>query len=257
MIRTFVVLALLVAACGSAADTGTSVAPTTTTTAPTITTTAPTTTTAAPTTTTTPPPPTTTTAATTTTTSVATTTTTTTTAPPAVTLTREGISAAPEWVFSGPEWVYFGLPADEAVAAVSAVLDAPDEDSGWVDALSSPFGVCPPPEVRVVRWGGLSMFLTTADTDFWLGGVPHFFAFSYTGAPPAAATPEGITVGSTVAELRAAYGPDLALEEASFDPSTGFWSVLLYPSTGLWGYTTGLGDDDLVTSINGGSGCGE
>ena len=230
-----------------AADTSTTAPETTTTSPETSTTVAETTTTmTAPetTTTSTAPPE-------TTTTSTAPETTTTTAAPGTVELTRVGVQA-------GGTWVPFSENDEVAIAAVTAVLGAPTHDSGWVDAFSSPYGVCPPPVVRGVHWGDFLMVFTQAETDFWTAGVPHFYAFHYTNTSPELFTPEGIGIGSSLEQLDAAYGgPDLVIDEAWFDPSVGFWSYKLATWTGLWGYATGQTFAHTVTSINGGQGCGE
>lgn len=236
---------LAAAGCGGGADTTTTTfdAAATTTGAP-----PETTTTAAPTITTTVAPPTTSPPETTTTTVPATTTT---VAPATVELTNEGIQA-------GAQWVHFGYDDEAAIAAVTAVLGTPTHDSGWIDAFSSPYGVCPAPVVRGVHWGGLVLLFTQANTDFWSPGVPHFYAFNYTDATPELFTPEGIGIGSSLEMLDAAYGgPDLVIDEAWFDPSAGFWSYRSAMWTGLWGFATGQTFAHVVTSINGGQGCGE
>jgi len=102
------------------------------------------------------------------------------------------------------------------------------------------------------------MLFTQADTDFWSGGVPHFFAYYYTALPPDLLTTEGVGIGSSVEALVAAYGgPLFTMDEAFFDPSLGFWTYDQESWTGLWGYSTGQSQAHAVTSINGGQGCGE
>lgn len=234
-------LVLLGAACGddsggiglTTSTTSTTAVASTTTVADTTTTTAgPTTTTAAPTTTTTVAP------------------TTTTTSAPAVELSDEGIQA-------GDTWIYFGYDDDDAVAAVSAVLGPPTHDSGWTDPFGD-YGVCPAPEVRGVHWSGLILLFTKADTDFWTGGVEHFFAFTFTNIPPDLATTQGLMLGDTIADLQAIYGgPDLVIDENPFDPSAAIWSYDAAPWTGLYGFATSQNPDGLIISINGGRGCGE
>jgi hypothetical protein len=149
--------------------------------------------------------------------------------------------------------VYFGYDAEDAIAAVSSVLGGPTIDSGWVED-----SICPPPSVRTVRWNDFWMLFTRADTDFWSGGVPHFFTYYYSGSNPSIRTSEGIALGSTVAELFAAYGgATFILEESPFVEGEGSWSYDLQSWTGMWGFSTGQGPDDTVTAINGGRGCGE
>ena len=221
----------------------------TTTTGATTTTAAATTTTAAATTTTTAAATTTTTAAATTTTTAAATTTTT-TAPPTVEVNDEGIRAA-------DEWVYFGYDDEDAIAAVAAVLGSPDVDTGWIDSFSV-YGTCPGPVVRGVEWGGFTMLFTQADTDFWSGGVPHFFAYYHTSTPPSLQTTEGLAIGMTLADLEAIYGgPDLITAEADLIPGFTFWSYDQAMWTGMWGYADGLEATSPISSINGGLGCGE
>lgn len=240
--------ALLIAAGCSSGDADT----TTTTTAPDTTTTVATTSTTATTTTTAPE---TTTSSSSTTSSSTTTTvaeTTTTTAPVDATieLSDEGIQA-------GTIWVPFGTMDEEAIDDVAAVIGDPTQDSGWIGSFSV-YGTCPGAVVRGVHWDSFVMLFTQADTDFWTGGVPHFFAFYYTNTPPELATTEGMYLGDTIELLTALYGgPKLEIDEAFFDPSVGTWSYDRQSWTGLWGFSTGQNPDDTITSINGGRGCGE
>lgn len=179
----------------------------------------------------------------------------TTTAPPAgakVELTDEGIQA-------GDQWIYFGYDDDDAVTHISGVLGAPSKDTGWIGPVGD-YGVCLGPKMRAVEWGSLVTLYTNGDTDFWFGGVEHFYGFYYTDItdPPDLRTPQGIGIGSSLGQLKAAYdSAKIVIDEAFFDPSVGFWSYDLHTWTGLWGYATGQTDADAITSINGGQGCGE
>jgi hypothetical protein len=173
-----------------------------------------------------------------------------------------------EGIYAGDAWVYFGYDDDDTVAAVSSVIGPPSDDSGWLDSATEGwerFGVCPSPRVRGVSWGdggvpSLQLLFTDGDTDFWSGGVEHFYSFYYfdTSEPTGVTTPEGIGVGSTLGDLMSVYNPaSITIEEAFFDPSEGFWSYDMATWTGLWGYATGTSDSDTIISINGGQGCGE
>ena len=167
-----------------------------------------------------------------------------------VELSDEGIQA-------GATWVPFGTIDEDAIAAVTVVLGAPSEDSGWVDAFSV-YGTCPGPVVRGVHWDAYVMLFTQADTDFWTGGVPHFFAWYYTDVPPDLATTEGLVIGDTLATVEALYGgPKLEINEDPFDPSGGIWLYDMVGFTGMWGFANGLEPDSVISSINGGRGCGE
>lgn len=184
---------------------------------------------------------------------------TTTTSVPETTTTVSDLSVElnDEGVQAGEEWVHFGFDDDDAVEAVAAILGSPTHDSGWVDAFSA-YGACPWPLVRGVHWDDFVMLFTTGDTPFWTGGVEHFFSYYFTGESPDLLTTEAIANGSSVGDLEAAYGgPLYTMDEAFFDPSQGFWTYDLQTWTGLWGYSTGQTPAHLVTSINGGQGCGE
>jgi hypothetical protein len=173
-----------------------------------------------------------------------------------------------EGIYAGSTWLYFGYDDDDVIATVTDVIGPPSEDSGWLDSVTEGwerFGVCPSPRVRGVNWGegddiSLQLLFTDGDTDFWAGGVEHFYSYYYfgTSAPSTLATPEGIGIGSTLGDLRTVYSPSsITIEEAFFDPSEGFWTYDMRTWTGLWGYATGTADSDTITSINAGQGCGE
>lgn len=234
-----VVLALVGAACSAGGD-----ATSTTTVPVTLTTTS---------TTTTVPETTTTTLAETTTTTVPETTTT--MAAPddgRIELTDEGIRA-------GAQWIQFGYDDDDAVTHITGILGAPSKDTGWISPFGD-YGVCYGTKMRAVEWGSFITLYTNGDTDFWSGGVEHFYAYYYTDVtnPRDLRTPEGIGIGSSLGQLRAAYDPSkLVIDEAFFDPTVGFWSYDMQTWTGMWGYATGQSDVHVITSINGGQGCGE
>jgi hypothetical protein len=149
----------------------------------------------------------------------------------------------------------FGVAADEAVDYIRSIAGVPTSDSGWADPLST-FGVCPGTEVRGVTWGDLLVLFS--DESSVVSGRRHFFSYSYgpafvpgTPRPPGMRTPEGITVGSTVGELRAAY-PD-----AVVTPADGIFAANFHVDDNLNGFVTGDTDADTVQSIIGGVGCGE
>jgi hypothetical protein len=147
----------------------------------------------------------------------------------------------------------FGDPAEEAVAAVTAVLGEPDEDSGWVDPLS--IGACAGTEARYVAWGALYLYFS--DESAIAAGERHLFSYSYgresdlEAIPEGLATPQGIGLGTSVEFLRAAY-PDVVVEPGE----EGVFSPNFYVDDTLSGRLTGGADDDLVTVIIGGDPCG-
>jgi hypothetical protein len=147
----------------------------------------------------------------------------------------------------------FGGPADATIAAVTAVLGEPDEDSGWVDPLT--VGACAGEEARFVAWG--SLYLYFSDRSTFGDGERHFFSYSYgserdlEAIPEGLATPEGIGLGTTVAFLRAAYH-DVVVEAGE----EGLLASSFYVDETLSGRLTGAAEDDLVTVIIGGDPCG-
>jgi hypothetical protein len=212
-----------------------------------------TTTTTQPTTTTPTAPETTTTAATTTTTESTTTTTqpttTTTTDPFAeVTLEPDGL---------GP--VGFGATFEETVSALAPFLGEADADTDWIDSFS-PFGTCPGSEIRVVRWQSLEVFFTDGATDWGPEGRRHFFTYSQSALLGddvdvlPLRTPEGVGVGSTVADVAAIYGEDAVGDDPVFGP----YLLVDFPGAGiLRGVLSGTSPNDTVLAVSGGEGCGE
>jgi hypothetical protein len=167
---------------------------------------------------------------------------TTTVAPVALTLGRDGLGV-----------VTFGTEAEPAIAAVSAALGAPTEDTGWVDPIT--ISNCAGEELRRVSWGTLSLLF--GDPAGSGSGRRQFFASSYGsvaelgGAPEGLRTPEGLGLGATVAQLRGAY-PQVQItpgEEGLIEPS-------FYVDDNLSGLLTGDADTDAVTVIFGGPFCG-
>ena len=148
----------------------------------------------------------------------------------------------------------FGVEPEAVISYVTAVLGPPTADSGWADPNSA-FGVCPGTEVRGVTWGDL--LLLFSDESGVASGRRHFF--SYTLGPPfgasitpaGMATPEGIAVGSTVADLKSAF-PGVYVYGG--DDVFGPYFVV---NENLTGFLTGDTDADTVQSVIGGVTCGE
>jgi hypothetical protein len=152
--------------------------------------------------------------------------------------------------------VQFGADADQTVIYVNSVLGKPTRDTGWVDPLTAG-GSCPGTTIRLVDWNDLQLFFT--DQSPAVQGLRHFASFSYGPAvtpgqpnPFGLVTGNGIGLGSTVKELKAAYpsaqiipgdalatGPQFTIEQ------------------GLHGFLTGVKNADTVISFVGGFGCGE
>jgi len=169
-----------------------------------------------------------------------------------------GAPAAPAGIQLGSDGlgiVALGAEPEAAIAAVSSLLGAPAFDTGWVDAATT---TCPGTEYREVSWNGLILrFGDAADATAPDGGR-HLFAYFHTAGSDQdeafqPTTAEGIGLGSTVAELEAAYGEALATTES---PAVGpTWQI----DAGVFfgGGLSGLAAGDVVTSIEAGIRCAE
>lgn len=156
----------------------------------------------------------------------------------------------------------FGDGPSDVVEALSSRYGTPEEDSNWVPAQGGNFGICPGEVVRRVRWGQVSVLFTDGATGYGAAGSRHLFSYwvSAQGDDPGAElghgpqTAEGIGVGSTVADVRAAYGSAEDYEDEIGGPrlliaGDGERDLLLYVSD--------LTDSGVIESLSAGEGCGE
>ena len=133
--------------------------------------------------------------------------------------------------------VAFGDGGETVLAALAGVLGPPVDDR--------PLGSCPSGEAdRLVQFAELAV----------LFGGGRFVAWDVgpaSGAFPPLATAEGIGVGSSVAELRGAYGERLRLDPE--DPFGPVFEITTPPPGRLAGTLTGTGPSDTVASLSGGT----
>ena len=186
-----------------------------------------------------------------TTTTTSTTSTTTTTTIPAplgvdeLILRADGIGAA-----------LFGTDPDSVVKYLTSVLGAPTDDSDWVDP--STYYACAGTVVRRVEWGVLAVMF--GDESNTASGRAHLMSYTYGAVdrlgdePRELRTSSGLTLGSTVAELRSAH-PDVVLSEGDTDVDIPPSYFIPNTSPSPSGLLTGVGDDDLLLVVFGGSGC--
>jgi len=97
--------------------------------------------------------------------------------------------------------------------ALTNWLGKPDADTGWRRTLGLP-GPClggDPRQLREVRWGGLRVYFGDGATEYGPKGTPHFNGYWLRGNATVGqvriATATGITIGSTVAQLKAGTAP--------------------------------------------------
>lgn len=149
--------------------------------------------------------------------------------------------------------VRFGVDPEGVISYLKKRLGEPDSDSGYIDSYSE-FGSCPGSRVRGVQWGDL--LLLFGDESTVADGRLHFFSWKYgpvTGSraePPGLATEAGITLGSSVAELRRLY------------PQSEIFSDEIYGAgfeieRTLSGSLSSTERNGTVTVLYGGISCGE
>jgi hypothetical protein len=152
----------------------------------------------------------------------------------------------------------FGEPQDRVAARIRDRFGTPDEDRTWDQQAIQYFGACPGNRHRFLRWGRLFVLFTDGATNYSPGGRWHFFAWyveddQATGSLDPA-TAAGIRVGSTVADLRAAYGSSLRIFNAADTPPSDGFVVGRGDLNGLLSSTSTSG---RVTQLSAGHGCGE
>ena len=146
----------------------------------------------------------------------------------------------------------FGDAPDAVVAAVTAELGEPSEDTGWESQAegSSSYGTCPGDRVRGVEWGELILLFADGETDE--GSGEHFFSWHLTGPTPPIATAEGLGYGATGRDAEELYEGRVDRVPAE-EP---FPSFLRIAAEG--GQITAYVDDtDTITNLEAGTGCGE
>jgi hypothetical protein len=151
----------------------------------------------------------------------------------------------------------FGELQDQVVTRLRGRFGAPDEDRTW-NRPAQVFGACPGERHRFLRWGRLFVLFTDGATSYRPAGRWHFFAWyvedhQVTGSLDPA-TAAGIRIGSTVAELRAAYGSSLRIfGPPEVPPTDGF----VVGNGDLHGVLSSTSTSGRVTQLSAGEVCGE
>ena len=164
-------------------------------------------------------------------------------------------------------WEGLGVAAvgderDPAVAALTERLGAPTLVAGPVPAGSSPYGVCAGDQLWAYEWGSLRVLFSDGERA-GMGDIGAALLAVYYGAggldpdgrPPVVLTDRGITLGSTLADLRRAYGAH-AVEVYEDEGRSVFFEA--GPQDRLVsGFLSAADDTGVVQSLVAGSPCGE
>lgn len=198
-------------------------------------------------------PPVSTTIATTTTTTVPDTTTTEPAETTTTTTVRDEFVLRPE----GIDRLFFGADPETVIDEVTDRLGEPTDDTDWLDQMEEFDGLCGGTEARFVTWDNLRLFFTDRESDWVPGATRHFEAYIVTEGDDDLVfeTDEGVGVGSSRAEIEAAFG-----DRVSFLDHPIYGEIFEVDPRGagyLYGSLTGLGDDDVAIEIVGGTLCGE
>lgn len=170
----------------------------------------------------------------------------------APTTTTELLGASLPLRFDGVGDARFGTEPDDVLAYISDRLGDPTADSGWLPA--NQMG-CQGTESRVVFWNDLRV--TFGDESNVSTGRRHFFAWRL--GPPAGTalnpagmkTLLGLSVGSTVEQIQAAY------PAAQFFAGDANTTPAAQLSEGLFVFLTDASRLGVVTAVLGGEGCSE
>ena len=174
---------------------------------------------------------------------------TTTVAPRLGTVTLSGVGLTVDATTDDEVLVGFGDDASAASGYVSGALGEPIGDSGW-----GPDGTCTAAEVRRLGWGGLEIVLARDSV-----GDPGRLVQWYLDGPDSTRTSwwtlERIGIGSTVADLRAAHGASLLLEQPSDRDPAGWFDTEPVLGDGVLGAVGNTTDSGRVLLMWAGDGC--
>lgn len=153
----------------------------------------------------------------------------------------------------------FGDPMAQVVRTLQEQLGPPDEEFvNQGNPEGNIFGICPGINGQYLRWGRLWLLFTEGKSDYG-NGRWHLFAYyakqtAPPGGRPEPATERGVHVGSTVADLRAAYGRHVKIFPIEAPAGIGF---RIGPPAGpaIDGLLTSSIAAGRVTELHGGQAC--
>ncbi|MDG2428179.1 MAG: hypothetical protein P8M16_07095 [Acidimicrobiales bacterium] len=175
--------------------------------------------------------------------------TTTTEVPRLGTVTLSGIGLTLDATSDNEVLVGFGDGAETAVVQLAGVLGEPVGDTGWVEDES-----CLAAEVRRLGWGGLELVLARDSVD-GQGQLVQWFLDGPDSTETSWWTLERIGIGSTVADLRDAYGPRLFLEQPSDRDPAAWFDAEPVLGDGVLGAVGNITDTGRILLMWAGDGC--
>ena len=174
---------------------------------------------------------------------------TTTVAPRLGTVTLSGVGLTVDATTDEEVLVGFGDDAATVLEHVSGALGEPIGDSGW-----RPDGACTAAEARRLGWGGLEIVLARESADD-PGQLVQWFLDGPDSTRTSWWTLERIGIGSTVADLRAAHGAVLSLEQPSDRDPAGWFDTEPVLGDGVLGAVGNTTDSGRVLIMWAGDGC--
>ena len=174
----------------------------------------------------------------------------TTTSPPRLgTVTLSGVGFTLDATTDTERLWAFGDDGEAALADLTTVLGEPVGDPGWgADAR------CTPPEVRRLGWGDLEVVLSRG-----AAGGPTLLAQWYLTGEDSTTTSlwtlERIGIGSTVADLLAAHGDQLTVDQPSDQDPAGWFDTEPLLGDGILGAVGNTSDTGRILLMWAGDGC--
>ena len=175
---------------------------------------------------------------------------TTTTSPPQLgTVTLSGVGLTADATTDDERLLALGDDGNLVLADLVTVLGEPVGDTGWATD-----GLCAPTEVRRLVWGDLEVVLAR-DAVEGPSRMAQWFVSGDDASVSSLWTLERIGVGSTVADLRAAHGISLSLEQPLDRDPAGWFDTEPVLGDGIFGAVGNTTDTGRVLLMWAGNAC--
>ena len=164
-------------------------------------------------------------------------------------MTLSGVGLTADATTDDERLLALGDDGDLVLADLVTVLGEPVGDTGWATD-----GLCAPTEVRRLVWGDLEVVLAR-DAVEWPSQMAQWFVSGDDASVSSLWTLERIGVGSTVADLRAAHGTSLFLEQPSDRDPAGWFDTEPVLGDGILGAVGNTTDTGRVLLMWAGDAC--